>query len=1635
MRLFLSFNSLDRNLAEDLIAALRPHLGTDGDIFFAPRHVRGGAFWQESLAQAVGTADAFILLIGTHGVGAWQVPEYYEAHNRRVNDPAFRLVPVMLEGTSAPGLPFLAHMHHLVESDPSSEKSVGNILEAIRAPRTTARAEPWRSTRPYRGLQAMTEADSDFFFGRDAETTHVLHALHTTPDRLPIVLGNSGVGKSSIAQAGVLASLKRQTWPPGNEAPWPSAFRNSRQWAMLTLRPGPRPLRSLVEAFSTLWRLDPLDPGREALHAQWTQQLAQGDASLHGLLEATRDRLAALDEPAPDTILLYVDQAEELYTRADPAQARRFTAVVAAGLDDDRWRVFLSMRSDFYGRLQEDKPLYDRWCRVDAHPLEAQALLDVVRQPAEALGARFSDPAFPTRLVQQTGESTGYLPLLSYLMDDLWVAMQERGDGLLTPGLASADVGGVLAASGDRFLRENPDQTHALRRLITLKLVHLEEGGQALRRRATRGELSPSEWALVTTLASHPWRLLTTGQRDHEGSEPFAEVGHEALLLEWHQLHAWLFGERGQRQFLVWKTGLERARLRHARLPDSERDQALLRGYDLQQARVWRDRRGEDLTRADRAFVDASIRAEEQALEHERALLARARAAQASFLGDLSRRRLAENHIGKALALGLEAVPIDVPDWPTVPIAENALFAAVHAHATAFVTPRVSFVGHRGTVGGADFDSKGGRLVTWSYDGTARLWDTDTGDLRAVLRHDDAVVGATFDPTPDGGEGGKWILTWSRDGTARLWDGDGVAHVALRHTDLVLGARFLTDGRHLLTWSYDGTVRLWDIASGAQQTVLRHEAEIRGVRLLDDESRVLSWSYDGTACIWNLASGNAEVILRHDNEDGVALVRRASLSSDRALLLTAASDGAARVWDAVTGALRFTYRHDSPRVDGRWCGDEGLVLTWSGDATARLWDATTGEQRLLVRHGSSVLGAELSADRHRLLTWSAGGSARLWDRRTGDELTRANHTAMVCGATFLPDEKTLLSWSIDGTARLSPMPESKARTRTLRHDAAIRGATHSADGFWIWTRSDDGTVRLWRASDGHEHAVLRHSGEVLQFLLVQGRGFLTCAADGAATLWDTAGSDQFSPLSHRANLTGGRFARSGRKALTWSEDGTARLWDRQTGSEMFVLRHAQAVVGARFTATEAKILTWSIDGSAGLWDSEDGRALARFHHPTPLLGAALSTDEQQLLTWSEDGLVRVWSTHRDVPITETAHPDITGAAWSPAADRVLTWSGDGRVRLCRLADGTTTELQHGERLRGAAWSPDGTRILTWCRHGHVGLWDADAGVEQHRWRHAGSVQGAAFSANGCRVLSWSTDRTVKLTDLDSKDLTSKTFHHRKTVTGAALDREERRVLSWSQDGTARLWLARTGQQQTVLRHANGIDRATFSADELQVLTTVRGTVHLWDAVRGEALARWSHGEGGAVLAEDRHRLLTWSTQDATARLWPLWRSLPDLVARAREVVATLRPLSKVDRCRAFLDTEGCHTIGGATTRDLALLGDHEKLQSGSVGVGNLTDFAIGVSENEALDIEIAVNQDGRVIAFHSHPMPDLLRLEFHGLTRLLTFVRKDGQTRDAGLPMSPAVAEWLRWADDVLAVQLDDNHKPISSQSLPLVRY
>lgn len=69
-------------------------------------------------------------------------------------------------------------------------------------------AQPFRAGAPLRGLAAFTEADRDVFFGRDRDRDEVVKMVTADGFRAGLLYGESGVGKTSLLQAGLIPALR-----------------------------------------------------------------------------------------------------------------------------------------------------------------------------------------------------------------------------------------------------------------------------------------------------------------------------------------------------------------------------------------------------------------------------------------------------------------------------------------------------------------------------------------------------------------------------------------------------------------------------------------------------------------------------------------------------------------------------------------------------------------------------------------------------------------------------------------------------------------------------------------------------------------------------------------------------------------------------------------------------------------------------------------------------------------------------------------------------------------------------------------------------------------------------------------------------------------------------------------------------------------------------------------------------------------------------------------------------------------------------------------------------------------------------------------------------------------------------------
>jgi len=437
-------------------------------------------------------------------------------------------------------------------------QALDDLVQADAAPR-------WLED-PYRGLQVFDVEHAPIFHGRDEETCDLLQRLRDQQQAgcaFVVIVGASGSGKSSLARAGVAASLVRY----GDDA-------DVKKWRAAFFVPAlgadslPAALtRALTDA---LPELGSARIAREKIAAG----LVKDPELTVELSIAPAFEKASADAGGPVRLLLVLDQTEELWTdrRITPADREQFLHCLETLAHSGHVAVLATLRSDFYPQAQK-LPTFLRLKGERGHydllPPGAAALGRLITEPARLAGIRFehgetSGRSLDQVILEDAACNPDALPLLQYTLDELY-RQRDESNRLLTFA-AYEQLGGVEGALGKRaeevFAGLPPDVQAALPEILPLLATVAVGGDQAaVRRRAPLADLTNTLARQTLTSILIEARFLTTGttQRDHtqetidsevadnhneeddrESDVAIASLAHEALLSRWNRVAEWV---------------------------------------------------------------------------------------------------------------------------------------------------------------------------------------------------------------------------------------------------------------------------------------------------------------------------------------------------------------------------------------------------------------------------------------------------------------------------------------------------------------------------------------------------------------------------------------------------------------------------------------------------------------------------------------------------------------------------------------------------------------------------------------------------------------------------------------------------------------------------------------------------------------------------------------------------------------------------------------------------------------------------------------------------------------------------------------------------------------------------------------
>eukprot|EP00756_Hemistasia_phaeocysticola_P015006 Hpha_TRINITY_DN15380_c1_g5::TRINITY_DN15380_c1_g5_i1::g.89628::m.89628 len=310
--------------------------------------------------------------------------------------------------------------------------------------------------------------------------------------------------------------------------------------------------------------------------------------------------------------------------------------------------------------------------------------------------------------------------------------------------------------------------------------------------------------------------------------------------------------------------------------------------------------------------------------------------------------------------------------------------------------------GEKTSVFSCDADAEGGRGLTASKDGTAKVWNVNTGELLTTIvpQRGEVVVACAWGPASK--RLGDYVVLSAvppstRTSSVTLYDPEGHKLRQFKgHRGKVYGLSVSPCGLFLCTGGSDRTVRVWDAATGSLlSTMTGHEQAVFGTCFAPGTDVVCSvgdgekeqimvwrWREKKERKLVGLVEGHSDCQWSACfSPDGKSL---ATVGKDKVLLVVAMEGGPR---EEKVGERRWVVRdaHSAPIHRVEYSSDSTSLVTVGRDRYLRVWDAFTGAMlgAIADAHAGNVFGLKLLEG--RCLTCGGDGKLKLWRMPGSDE--------------------------------------------------------------------------------------------------------------------------------------------------------------------------------------------------------------------------------------------------------------------------------------------------------------------------------------------------------------------------------------------------------------------------------------------------------------------------------------------------------------------------------------------------------------------------------------------------------------------------------------------------------------------------
>ncbi|OKH54053.1 hypothetical protein NIES2101_08260 [Calothrix sp. HK-06] len=652
----------------------------------------------------------------------------------------------------------------------------------------------------------------------------------------------------------------------------------------------------------------------------------------------------------------------------------------------------------------------------------------------------------------------------------------------------------------------------------------------------------------------------------------------------------------------------------------------------------------------------------------------------------------------EGLRAGRKIDNVPLPDEETKQIVRTALYQATYGMRVREIN---RLEGHLADVNSVVFSPNNQLIASASSDGTVRLWQANGKKLRVLKGHSKRVNSVAFSPD------GKMLVSGSADKTVKLWTIDGKLLKTFPHNEVVNSVTFNPSGQTIASGGADNIIRLWNQQGKVLATLSGHTTPVTS----------LAWAPDGSM----IASAGAS---SEKNQTG--------------------NDNTIKLWSQNGKLLQTLSGHSDAVFAVAWAPNSNMLASASLDETVKLWNRDGKLLNAIQAHKQAAMSVAFSPDGKTLASAGWDKTVKLWkldaiDKPIKQPLeTLKGNNDWVTSVFFSSDGKTLASASRDTKIRLwrwqyLPLKSIEA------HKKPITMLSYSPSGDAIADSSEDGTVNIWSANGKLQHTLTGHKSAVWDISFSpNGQTIASASSDRKVKLWSRDGKLINTLEGHAKGVLSVDWTHNGEILASASRDKSVRLWSKDGKLIAKLLKHTEPVNWVSFSPNGEYIASASDDNTVKIWN-KDGKLIKDItSHNRPVYAAVWSKDNI-LATASLDSTVKLWD--KNWNLIQTLNGDGEGfmsISFSPNAETIATmsedkiklWNSKGKLELVINAE--------DETFSTISFTPDSKTLVIGNNKGKI------------VYRDLADTQTANLMSKGCELLRDYLQNNTKVSEADRK---------------------------------------------------------------------------------------------------------------------------------------------------------------------------------------------------------------------------------------------------------------------------------------------